>query len=50
MVKDHSESEKKPAFFTIPGYQLGIFYMYHPEDRISHTTAFGIPVVEYWMK
>ena len=22
--------------------------MHHPTNRIAHTTAFGIPVVDYW--
>ena len=24
--------------------------MYHPTDRITHTTAFVIPVVEHWLE
>ena len=36
MVKDHGDGSK------------GTFYMYHSTDRISHITAFGIPVVEHW--
>ena len=24
------------------------FYMHHPTDRITHTTAFVTPVVEKW--
>ena len=24
--------------------------MHHPTDRITHTTAFGIPVVEHWLE
>ena len=40
MEEDHSLSD----------YQQGIFYVYHPTDRIVHTTAFVTPVVEYWME
>ena len=28
----------------------GFFYMYHPTDRIAHTTAFVTPVVEHWLE
>ena len=38
MVKDHSDSEK------------GFFYMHHPIDRMTHTTAFVTPVVEHWLE
>ena len=24
--------------------------MYHPTDRIAHTTAFATPVVEHWLE
>ena len=24
--------------------------MHHPIDRITHTTAFGTPVVEHWLE
>ena len=24
--------------------------MHHPTDRIAHTTAFVIPVVEHWLE
>ena len=24
--------------------------MYHPTERITHTTAFGTPVVEFWVE
>ena len=36
MVKDHSDSEKGNP--------------HHPTDRIAHTTAFVIPVVEHWLE
>ena len=42
MVKDHSDSEK--------GNPLPFFYMHHPTDRITHTTAFVTPVVEYLLE
>ena len=52
MVKDHSDSEKGN---TLPTHGLlfsinskGSFYMHHPTDRITHTTAFVTPVVEHW--
>ena len=38
MVKDHSDS------------QQGFFYMHHPIDRITHTTAFVTPVMEHWLE
>ena len=28
----------------------GLFYMHHPTDRITHTTAFVTPVVEHWLE
>ena len=28
----------------------GLFYMYHPTDRIAHTTAFVTPVLEHWLE
>ena len=31
-------------------YRLTAFYMQHPTDRISHTTAFVTPVVEHWLE
>ena len=30
--------------------QQGFFYMHHPTDRITHTTAFDTPVVEHWLE
>ena len=29
---------------------VGFFYMHHPTDRITHTTAFVTPVVEHWLE
>ena len=26
------------------------FYMHHPTDRMTHTTAFVTPVVEHWLE
>ena len=31
-------------------YSLGICYMHYPTDRIAHTIAFVIPVVENWLE
>ena len=53
MVKDHSESERKPAAATwapLSNWQQGFFYMHHPTDRITHTTAFVTPVLEHWLE
>ena len=48
MVKDHSDSEKgnqlPPYGLLFPISSNGSFYMYHPTDRIAHTTAFVTPV------
>ena len=52
MVKDHSDSERgnllppHGLLFSIEGF----FYMHHPTDRITHTTAFVTPVVEHWLE
>ena len=46
MASDHSDSEKGNP---LPPQQ-GFFYMYHPTDRITHTTAFVTPVVEHWLE
>ena len=53
MIKDHSESERKPAaatWATQSDYQQELFYMHHPTDWIAHTTVFVIPVVEHWLE
>ena len=50
MVKDHSDSEKGNP---LPPHRLLLsrfFYMHHPTDRITHTTAFVTPVVEHWLE
>ena len=48
MVKDHSDSEKGNPL-SPHRQQQGFFYMHHPTDRITHTTAFVTPVVEHWL-
>ena len=53
MVKDHSDSRRKPAattWATLFDSQQGIFYMHHPTDRIAHTMAFITPAVEHWLE
>ena len=44
MVKDHSDSERgnplPPHGLLFPLKQQWFFYMHHPTDRITHTTAF----------
>ena len=44
MVKDHSDSEKgnllPPHRLLLSISSKGSFYMHHPTDRITHTTAF----------
>ena len=45
MVKDHSDSNG--LLFSIDSKD---FYMHHPTDRITHTTAFVTPVVEHWLE
>ena len=54
MVKDHSDSERGNP---LPPHRLlfsisskGYFYMHHPTDRITHTTAFVTAVVEHWLE
>ena len=47
MVMDNSDSEKgNPLLLN----SKGSFYMHHPTDRITHTTAFVTPVVEHWLE
>ena len=42
MVKDHSDGEiGKPAALSD---------MHQPTDRITHTAAFVMPVVEHWLE
>ena len=54
IVKNHSDSEREN---TLPSYGLlflinskGFFYMHHPTERITHTTAYVTPVVEHWLE
>ena len=52
IVKDHSDNERKPAatWETHFTKKQGFFYMYHPTDRIIHTTVFVTPVMEHWLE
>ena len=53
MVKDHSDSEKEnllPPHRLLLSIKSKGFYMHHPTDRITHTTAFATPVVEHWLE
>ena len=55
MVNDHSNSEKgnpllpHGLLFQISS-KVFFYYMYHPTDRLAHTTAFVKPVVEHWLE
>ena len=44
MVKNHSDSER--GNLLLPYRLQGFFYMHHPTDRITHTTAFVTPFVD----
>ena len=53
MVKHHSDSERGnplPPHGLLFSINSKVFYMYHPTDRIAHTTAFFTPVVEHWLE
>ena len=54
MVKYHSDSERgnplSPHGLLFPINSKGSFYMHHPTDRIAHTRANVIPVVEHWLE
>ena len=54
MVKDHSHSERvnplPPHGLLFPISSKGYFICIHTTDRITHTTAFVIPVVEHWLE
>ena len=54
MVKDHSDGERgnplSPHRLLLSINSNGFFYMHHPTDRITHTTAFVTPVVEHWLE
>ena len=47
MIKDHTDSERGNLQ---PPLLQRYFYMHHPTDSITHTTAFVTPVVEHWLK
>ena len=53
MVKDHSDSERgnplPPHGLLFPINSKGSFMCTIP-DRIAHTMAFVIPVVEHWLE
>ena len=46
MVKNHSDRERGNP---LPPHRL-LFYMHHPTDMITHTTAFVTPVVGHWLE
>ena len=53
IVYDHSGTERGNPLPLLHGLLFLInsknsFYMYHPIDRIAHTTAFVTQVVEHW--
>ena len=54
MVKDQSDNEKGNPLPThgllFPISSKGSFICTIPIDRIAHTTAFVIPVVEHWLE
>ena len=54
MVKNHSYRERGnpllPHGLLFPISSKGSFYMHHPTDRITHTTAFVTPVMEHWLE
>ena len=39
-----------PHGLLFPINSKGFFYMHHPKDRITHTTAFVTPAVEHWLE
>ena len=53
MVNDHSDSDRgnllPPHVLLFLIINKGC-YIYHPTDRIAHTTAFTTPVVEHWLE
>ena len=54
MVKDHSDSERGNPLLPLHGLLFPIsskiFLMCTIPDRITHTMAFIIPVVEHWLE
>ena len=49
VVKYHTDS-KRGNPLPLHGLQQWFFYMHHPTDRMTHTTAFVTPVVEHWLE
>ena len=54
MVKYHLDSERgnplPPHGLLFPISSKGSFYMHHPTDRITYTTAFVTPFVDHWQE
>ena len=54
MVKDNLDSKRgnplPPHRLRFPNSSKVFFYMHHPTDRITHTTAMVTPVVEHWLE
>ena len=51
MVKEHLDGKRGNPLPPLNGllFPIRFFCMHHPTYRIAHTTAFAIPVVEYWL-
>ena len=47
---DSERGNPLPPHGLLSDWQHGFFYMYHPTDRIAHTTAFVTPVMEHWLE
>ena len=54
MASDHSDSERgnplPPHGLLFPTSSKGSFICIIQTDRITHTTAFVTPVMEYWLE
>ena len=54
MVNDFGDNKRRNPL--LPQYRLLFsignngFYMHHPTDKIAHSTAFVIPITEYWLE
>ena len=48
--KEQLRLREETTWAILSDEQQGFFYMYHPRDRIAHTTAFVTPVVEHWLE
>ena len=53
-LKDHSDSKRgnlllPHGLFVLISSKF-FFNMHHPTDRITHTTAFVIPIVGHWLE